>query len=164
LNREVNSNVSLLEFFLLSFLSLKNTYIRKWSFLSISYWNDLVGINLSVDISFPILVLTSPISFGTYISPFFPLFEQHFLSFTALFSGASWSERECWDMLGIYFLLNLDMRRILTDYGFLGFPLKKSFPIIGFVELTFEEESTQVLYTPLSLSQEMRFGPIIYNV
>jgi len=80
-------------------------------------------------------------------------------SLTFLFPGLNWQEREVWDMFGITFLNHPDLRRILTDYGFLGHPLRKDFPVSGFVEVYFDETTQLVCYQPLSLAQEFRdFG------
>jgi NADH-quinone oxidoreductase subunit C len=82
-------------------------------------------------------------------------------SITSLFAGSAWQEREAWDMFGILFNNHPDMRRILTDYGFLGHPLRKDFPLSGFVEAYFNDMTQLVSYQPLSLAQEFRdFGRV----
>jgi len=73
-----------------------------------------------------------------------------------LYSSAGWLEREVWDLFGIFFIDNLDLRRILTDYGFIGYPLRKDFPLSGFVEAIYVDTEKQVLYKPLDLSQDFR--------
>jgi NADH-quinone oxidoreductase subunit C len=77
-------------------------------------------------------------------------------SATALFSSAGWWEREAWDLFGIYFAGNPDLRRILTDYGFEGHPMRKDFPLTGYVELRYDEEQKRVVYEPVRLQQEFR--------
>jgi len=78
-------------------------------------------------------------------------------SLTHEIRGASWLEREVWDMFGIAFSNHSDLRRILTDYGFQGFPLRKDFPLTGFIEVRYDDESKRVIYDSLELSQEFRF-------
>jgi NADH-quinone oxidoreductase subunit C len=77
-------------------------------------------------------------------------------SVTGLFSAAGWYEREAWDLYGIYFSDNPDLRRILTDYGFEGHPLRKDFPLTGYVELKYDEDQKRVVYEPVRLKQEFR--------
>ncbi len=77
-------------------------------------------------------------------------------SVVSLYPSANWLEREVWDMFGIFFSTHPDLRRILTDYGFQGFPLRKDFPLTGFVELVYSEEEKRIIYTPLELTQEYR--------
>jgi NADH:ubiquinone oxidoreductase subunit C len=67
-----------------------------------------------------------------------------------------WLEREIWDMFGIFFFNNYDLRRILTDYGFLSFPLKKDFPITGFIELRYNDLHKRIIFNNISLVQEFR--------
>jgi NADH-quinone oxidoreductase subunit C len=75
-------------------------------------------------------------------------------SISSLYKSSVWLEREVWDMFGIYFLNNLDLRRILTDYGFPYHPLRKTFPLQGFSEINFNFLKKKVNYIPLNLSQE----------
>lgn len=77
-------------------------------------------------------------------------------SLTYLYNSTGWLEREVWDMYGIFFYNHFDLRRILTDYGFDGFPLRKDFPVTGFTEVNYDYEKKRILYTPISLTQEMR--------
>jgi NADH:ubiquinone oxidoreductase subunit C len=78
-------------------------------------------------------------------------------SCTLVYNGAGWLEREVWDMFGIAFANHADLRRILTDYGFQGFPLRKDFPLTGFVEVRYDDETKRVIYDALELAQEFRF-------
>ncbi len=73
-----------------------------------------------------------------------------------LYSGACWFERETFDMYGITFADHPDMRRLLTDYGFAGYPLRKDFPLTGYVEVHYDEEQKRVVYRPVKLVQEFR--------
>ena len=77
-------------------------------------------------------------------------------SIVGLFPGAHWYEREAYDLYGILFSGNPDLRRLLTDYGFQGHPLRKDFPLTGFVELRYDDNEKRVVYAPVKLMQEYR--------
>ena len=77
-------------------------------------------------------------------------------SITGLWPVAGWLEREVYDMYGVTFSGNPDLRRILTDYGFTGHPQRKDFPLTGFVELRYSEEEKRVVYSPVKLAQDFR--------
>jgi NADH-quinone oxidoreductase subunit C len=77
-------------------------------------------------------------------------------SATGLYSAAGWFEREAWDLFGIFFADHADLRRILTDYGFEGHPMRKDFPLTGYVELRYDEEQKRVVYDKVKLTQDFR--------
>ncbi|TAM97699.1 MAG: NADH-quinone oxidoreductase subunit C, partial [Rhizobiaceae bacterium] len=77
-------------------------------------------------------------------------------SVTGVYAGALWFEREVYDLYGVLFTGHPDLRRILTDYGFEGHPLRKDFPLTGFVEVRYDDEAKRVVYEPVELRQEFR--------
>jgi NADH-quinone oxidoreductase subunit C len=75
---------------------------------------------------------------------------------TGVFSSAGWFERETWDMYGVAFNGHPDLRRLLTDYGFEGHPLRKDFPLTGYVEVRYDDAQKRIVYEPVKLTQEFR--------
>jgi len=75
---------------------------------------------------------------------------------TGVYNAANWFERETWDLYGIYFADHPDLRRILTDYGFEGHPLRKDFPLTGYVEVRYDDAQKRVVYEPVKLTQDFR--------
>lgn len=82
--------------------------------------------------------------------------DQPVASLMELYPGANWFEREAYDLFGIIFTGHPDLRRILTDYGFSGHPMRKDFPMTGYVELRYNDEEKRVLYEPVHLNQAFR--------
>jgi len=89
------------------------------------------------------------IGFGLNDNQFIP-------SINKIFKAANWLEREIWDMHGLFFTNHPDLRRILSDYGFEGHPLRKDFPIVGYLQTRFDEELLTVIYEPVRFTQGMR--------
>jgi NADH-quinone oxidoreductase subunit C len=77
-------------------------------------------------------------------------------SVSDVYPAAGWFERECWDMYGVFFTDHPDLRRMLTDYGFDGHPLRKDFPLTGYVEVRYDDEQRRVVYEPVKLRQDFR--------
>jgi NADH dehydrogenase (ubiquinone) Fe-S protein 3 len=114
---------------------------------------DLLGKTYRFCVVYDLLSLNknSRIRIKTFVNEISPV-----PSSVSLFVNANWWEREVWDLFGIYFEKHPDLRRILTDYGFEGFPLRKDFPLYGFVEVRYNESEKQIVAEPVQLSQEFR--------
>ena len=86
-------------------------------------------------------------------------------SITSIFYAANWAEREAWDMFGIFFLNHSSMQRLLVDYGFEGYPLRKDFPLSGYIELGYSDGKKRILYQKIDLVQEYRnfFFPKLWS-
>lgn len=78
------------------------------------------------------------------------------MSVTPLFNSANWMEREVWDLFGVFFVNHPDLRRILTDYGFVGHPLRKDFPLSGFTDIFYNDAQKLLVYSPVELAQSFR--------
>ena len=76
---------------------------------------------------------------------------------TSVYINANWWEREIWDLFGIYFEKHTDLRRLLTDYGFEGHPMRKDFPLFGYIELRYNESKKRIISEQIQLAQEFRF-------
>jgi NADH-quinone oxidoreductase subunit C len=82
--------------------------------------------------------------------------EQAVPSVVSVYSAAGWFERETWDLFGIYFADHPDLRRLLTDYGFEGHPMRKDFPLTGYIQVRYDEDQKRVVNEPVRLTQEFR--------
>jgi NADH dehydrogenase (ubiquinone) Fe-S protein 3 len=89
------------------------------------------------------------ITISTFVNEY-----QYVESVVSLYRNANWFEREAWDMFGVYFLNHPDLRRLLTDYGFLGHPLRKDFPVMGFNEVFYSEIQKRIIQAPLMKSTD----------
>lgn len=135
------------------------TFFKKHSFCKFSTLSDIVVSDYPAFINrFAVQYLLLSMDFNMRIrvcvwtDEFTPL-----PSVCPLFSVANWYEREAWDMFGIFFTNHPDLRRILTDYGFRGHPLRKDFPLTGYLELFYDDTYKTLLYVPVSLAQDFRF-------
>jgi NADH:ubiquinone oxidoreductase subunit C len=84
-----------------------------------------------------------------------------FISLQSVYPSFNWAEREAWDMSGVFFVKHPDLRRILTDYGFSGHPLRKDFPLSGFRELHYEDSTKHIEYDTLELAQNYRISNLL---
>ena len=139
------------------FLYLTN-FIRKNTLLRFSQFIDICVIDYpSIKKRFVFVYNFMSLQFNKRILCKLFLDNGDFISsIDSIFYGANWSEREVWDMFGIIFTGSYDLRRILTDYGFEGYPLKKDFPLTGYLELYYDEEFLSLKYVPVELSQDFR--------
>lgn len=145
----VVSNTNLV--FVLFFLKKHIGY--KYSLLSSISGVDLLGCRYRFSVVYDLLSLV----FNHRVRVKVFLNEITFVSSCInIFINANWWEREIWDLFGIYFNDHPDLRRILTDYGFEGHPMRKDFPLSGFVEVRYDEIKKLVVLEPLELSQEFR--------
>ena len=118
---------------------------------------DFLGSKISTQYRFSIVYDLLSLSFNTRVKVKIFLNETSLIaSSTSVFINANWWEREIWDMFGIWFNNHPDLRRILTDYGFDNFPLRKDFPLIGFFEVFYDFEKKRIISKPCELSQDFR--------
>jgi NADH dehydrogenase (ubiquinone) Fe-S protein 3 len=97
------------------------------------------------------IVYNTRINIRTFTNELYPI-----NSVIDIYKNANWSERECWDLFGIFFNNHVDLRRILTDYGFEGYPLRKDFPLSGYKEIRYDDSIKHIVYEKLTLAQEYR--------
>jgi NADH/F420H2 dehydrogenase subunit C len=132
---------------------LKKHINTQFSLLTCVSGVDLLFTNYRFCVSYDLLSLVnnSRIRVKSFVN------ESTYLdSSCSVYKNANWWEREVWDMYGIYFQNHPDLRRILTDYGFEGYPLRKDFPLSGYVEVSYDSSKKRVVVEPLELAQEFR--------
>jgi len=119
--------------------------------------NDLKIFNNKVDARFSVIYNLTSFMKHKRLSVVYTWNTTYMLnSIESIFCGSTWVEREVWDMFGIFFNKHKNLRRILTDYGFSGFPLRKDFPVTGYFEVRYDEEIKTVVYDKVTLAQENR--------
>jgi NADH:ubiquinone oxidoreductase subunit C len=138
-------------------------YLKNSSYFSFSQLLDFTVVDrLEMSIKkdkrfeFFYLFVSTLFSYRVFLRGFISSFES-IKSLSVLYNSSVWLEREVWDMFGIFIVEHPDLRRILTDYGFLGHPFRKDFPLSGYVELRYDETNKYIVAEPLELSQEFRF-------
>ena len=136
-----------------AFACLKVHFNYNYSLLSCISGIDYINFNYRFGVIYDLLSLThnNRIRIKVFLDDV-----EYVESICTLFRNADWWEREVWDMYGIYFDKHPDLRRILTDYGFEGYPLRKDFPLSGYIEVRYDDINKRVVLEPVELSQEFR--------
>lgn len=137
-----------------------STILKNSSLLQISSLVDLVAVDnpkatdgrFTLTYCFWSYTYSLRLFIRTFVTAFVPV-----VSLCSIFASSNWLEREVWDLFGVKFILHPDLRRILTDYGFQGHPLRKDFPLMGFVEISYVDSVRSILFEPVELSQDFRF-------
>tara|TARA_B110000902_G_C14267089_1_gene571779 strand:+ start:341 stop:820 length:480 start_codon:yes stop_codon:yes gene_type:complete len=134
-------------------------FFKRYTNTQINYLSDISGVDFPQQVSrFEIVYNFLSINFNSRLRIKTSIHELISLNSLALiFLSASWFERELWDMFGIYFFEHFRLRRILTDYGFFGYPLRKEFPTSGFLEVRYDEETQKVIYEAIQFTCLGRF-------
>lgn len=134
-------------------------FCKKHTILLFNLLTDITCLELT-NSKFKIILIYSLLNMQNNVRLFFKVKtneqNQNLLSVTSIYSAANWIEREIFDFFGLFFLFNKDLRRILLDYGFKGYPLKKDFPLSGYVEVFYDETLKKVTYAHINLAQEYR--------
>lgn len=127
-----------------------NSIYKSLALMDICAVDNISDLN-RFELTYSLILKTNRIFLKTKISS-----RKYILSLSSIYASATWLEREIWDMFGVKFLLHPDLRRILTDYGFKGFPLRKDFPLTGFYEIQYDDLSQCIIVVPVELSQKFR--------
>jgi NADH dehydrogenase (ubiquinone) Fe-S protein 3 len=151
--KDENSIVLKSNYLLFSLNILKNHISYQYKLLSCISGIDLLNKNYRFSVSYDLLSLTfnTRLRVKTFVDEI-----TYIPSSVPLFINANWWEREIWDMYGIYFDKHPDLRRILTDYGFEGYPMRKDFPLSGFIELRYDDSKKRIVAETVELTQEFR--------
>jgi len=151
--REMIESHANLFFFLFQLKIAKKEPLFKFQILT-----DLFGVgNLSMNKRFQLIYLLTSLRSANRMRVSYSLSEfTNIPSISDIFSSANWLERECWDMFGLFFKNHCDLRRLLTDYGFDGYPLRKDFPVDGYVQASYDDEYKRVILSPLIMTQDFR--------
>lgn len=136
---------------------LKLHFKFQYKILSCISGVDFLGNKINTFYRFCVVYDLLSLAYNTRLKVKIFVNELSFLSsITSVFINSNWWEREVWDMYGIWFSNHPDLRRILTDYGFDGFPLRKDFPLVGFYEVTYDFKKKRIISQPCEFSQEFR--------
>ena len=133
--------------------SLKYHINFQYNLLSCISGVDFLGQNYRFGVVYDLLSITfnSRLRLKIFVNEITPI-----LSVTPIYINANWYEREIWDLYGIYFDKHPDLRRILTDYGFEGHPMRKDFPCFGFIELRYDDNKKRIIVESTDLAQDFR--------
>ena len=133
-------------------------FLKNNEFCSFKMLLDIYAIDfLQKEKRFALNYLLRSLKYNYFVTlQFFTNENSNVSSITILYKNANWIEREIWDMNGIFFDSHPDLRRILTDYGFEGFPLRKDFPISGFKEIRYDDSQKRIISEQIELAQEFR--------
>lgn len=132
---------------------LKNSILYQYTLLTAVSGVDYLHTNYRFNVTYELLSLTynSRIRIKIFVSEL-----DEVPTSVVVFRNANWWEREIWDLYGIFFKNHPDLRRILTDYGFEGYPMRKDFPVYGYVEIFYDNIQKRIIIEPIELSQEYR--------
>lgn len=154
--QKFNSEISLLlrvKNLLTSLLTLKKSILYQFSLLTavsgVDYYNNKYRFNVTYELLS--LVYNTRVRIKVFLTEI-----DSVPSIVEIFKNANWWEREIWDLYGIFFTNHPDLRRILTDYGFEGYPMRKDFPVYGYVEVFYDSIQKRILIESIELSQEYR--------
>ena len=153
INKTESIFVILKEHVFFSILVLKKHIGYQFNLLSCISGVDLLGSSYRFAVTYEILSFTfnNRIRIKTYLNE-----TDILVSIIPIFKNANWWEREIWDLYGIFFKGHTDLRRILTDYGFEGYPMRKDFPLQGYIELRYETTKKRIIMEFVELAQEIR--------